>query len=267
MEEIGDKPDGARRTYSKLAGEALLALSFLTRLPIRSPGQPESSAGDLARAAWAFPLVGLFVGAMAAAVYIIASALGLAPLPSAVLAVCAQLLTIGALHEDGLADVADGFGGGESRDRKLEIMRDSRIGTYGVAALVLALTARIGAVGSLIDPLPAAAALIAAGAVSRGAIVGLMRWLAPARREGLGAGAGRPNGRVTAVAFGLSAASALALGGFWPMVFALAFSVLVVAALGVIAQRQIGGQTGDVLGAGQQLCEIAVLFTAVAGGW
>lgn len=267
MQEIGDKPNGARRILSTLAGQALLALSLLTRLPVGSMVRIPLGAGALARAAWAFPLVGLLIGLVAGAVYAIVAELGIPPWPSAVLAVCAQLLITGALHEDGLADVADGFGGGKSRDEKLEIMRDSRIGTYGVCALVLALAARVGVVANLSEPYLAAAALVAAGGVSRGAVVGLMRWRGAARREGLGAGAGRPSGRVVAAAFLISAASALALSDPLRILTALACVALVAAALGAVAQRQIGGHTGDVLGAGQQLCEIAVLFTAVAGGW
>ena len=109
-------------------------LAFLTRLPVRCALGGE---GSLARAAWAFPIVGALVGAFGALAFWGAALVGLHPFVAGVLAVAATLLVTGALHEDGLADTADGFGAGGSRERKLEIMRDSRIGTYGVVALVL----------------------------------------------------------------------------------------------------------------------------------
>jgi adenosylcobinamide-GDP ribazoletransferase len=169
----------------------------------------------------------------------------------------------GALHEDGLADVADGFGGGRTREAKLEIMRDSRIGTFGALALILALLARAGAIAALATPLAVASALVAAGAVSRAALPPVMTVLPLARADGLAAGAGRPHPTRAAAAVLVAALIALALLG-------QAAAAALVAGAGAafvvawLARRQIGGHTGDVLGAVQQLTEIGVLLGAVA---
>lgn len=116
---------------------------LLTRLPAGKSVSLDNST--VARAAWIFPVVGLLVGATGGGVFMLASHLGLGIASAALLAMGTQVLLTGALHEDGLADTADGFGGGRGRERKLEIMRDSRIGTYGVVALVLVLSLRFTA--------------------------------------------------------------------------------------------------------------------------
>ena len=115
----------------------------------------------------------------------------LPPLPAAALAVAATVAVTGALHEDGLADVADGFGGGATRERKLEIMRDSRIGTYGVCALILSFILRISALTNLGDPALVTAVLVAAHAAARAPIPAFMRLVPAARTDGLSADAGR----------------------------------------------------------------------------
>jgi adenosylcobinamide-GDP ribazoletransferase len=242
-----------------------LAAGFLTRLPVPPPRKLEPRA--LATAAWAFPVVGLGVGTAGGLVYVIASNLGLTAFLAALLAVAVQILITGALHEDGLADVADGFGGGGDRARKLEIMRDSRLGSYGALALFLATAARIGAIaalGTFGAPAVVFLALMAAGAASRTAAVALMVFLEPARPDGLGASAGRP-GREGFIAAGIfSAVAAFIALGLGGGIAALLVSAAAVWALAKIARRQIGGQTGDVLGAAQQISEIAFLIAAVA---
>ncbi|MEK9968269.1 MAG: adenosylcobinamide-GDP ribazoletransferase, partial [Ferrovibrio sp.] len=125
-----DSPD-PNTTRSSWLGSPRLALMLLTRLPLSGGKVTDTAGGAVARAAWAFPLVGLLVGAAGGGMFMLASYLGLGMGSSALLAMGSQVLLTGALHEDGLADTADGFGGGRSRERKLEIMRDSRIGTYG----------------------------------------------------------------------------------------------------------------------------------------
>src|SRR5260221_13885986 len=132
-----------------------VALGFLTRLPVRA-------RGSLGNAAWTFPLVGLVVGAVAALVFAVARALSLPHEIGSILAVAATIALTGALHEDGPADTADGFGGGVERWQRLAIMRDSRIGSYGVIALVLGLLLRVSALAALPGPGRVAAALIAA---------------------------------------------------------------------------------------------------------
>lgn len=239
-----------------------VALGFLTRLPA---GRPERwSAGALAASVAVFPLIGALVGAAGALALALASWLGLPPLLAAVLAVTAQILLTGGLHEDGLADLADGFGGGRTRADKLRIMRDPRLGGFGALALVLATLARIAALAALAAPALVCAALVAAGAVSRAGLPAIMTALPPARGEGLSATAGRPHPLRVAAAIGIATLLALvllapgmALGGL----VGAAGALLVV---GALALRQIGGHTGDVLGAAQQLAEIGFLLGALA---
>jgi adenosylcobinamide-GDP ribazoletransferase len=260
---------------SRWLADLRLALMLLTRLPLPAGKSISPDDGAVARAAWIFPVVGLLIGSAGGGVFMLASYLGLGMASAALLAMGTQVLLTGALHEDGLADTADGFGGGRSRERKLEIMRDSRIGTYGVVALVLILLLRFTALQdiasnllSISDELEEAAgqnsaiiiALIAAGALSRAAMAVVWYLLPPARSDGLAAGSG-------AVSFGSAVAAALiaaliafaVLPGFAFIVACGAAAVLAVA-VAALAQWQIRGHTGDVLGAAQQVAEVGVLL-------
>jgi len=237
-------------------------LAFCTRLPLPFGAGPVE--GNLAQAVWTFPLIGAGIGALGALVYWLGYAAGMSSFVAATLAVAATVLITGCLHEDGLADTADGFGGGATKERKLEIMRDSRSGAYGVAALVLSLLLRVGAIASLVDPGLAAAALIAAHAGARAAMPLFMATVPNARQVGLSAEAGTPpQGSVLgAVLLGL-----LALWVCLGFGTALVATLLVVAGLWLMARlslKQIGGQTGDVLGAVEQVSEILILLTASA---
>jgi len=238
-----------------------VAAAFLTRLPIRLSDSSGMSA--LAGAARCFPLVGLGVGLLCGIFYALAIALDLPPLLAAIIAVAATVAATGALHEDGLADTVDGFGGGANRDRKLQIMRDSRIGTYGVIALVLALGARVVALASFEDNADAVAALILCQAASRALIVAAMQREPLARGDGLAASAGRPSQAAMLWALGLGGLIAVALAGL-DGVAALVAGAAVAGAIAWLARRQIGGVTGDVLGAVQQGGEIAMLLSLVA---
>ena len=242
-------------------GDFTQATAVLTRIPI-GVGAPE--AGAVAAASWSFPLVGAGVGGIAAIVFFAAETLGLAALPAALLAVIAAVAVTGALHEDGLADTVDGFGGGRDRASKLAIMRDSRQGTYGIVAIAASLGLRAAAVASTPDPISAALALIAAHAASRAMLPIGMRALAPARDDGLGATAGRPSLAGAMIAAAIGAAIALAALGPARGLVALALAGAAVALTAVLAQRQIGGYTGDVLGAFQQIGEIVMLLVAAA---
>ena len=128
---------------------------------------------------WAFPVVGAVVGAIGGAVFWVCARLGMPPGVAAVWTLASMLLVTGALHEDGLADFADGLGGGRTRERKLEIMRDSRIGTFGGLALMLSLAARGTALATLAQPVRVVVALIVAAALGRGAIGVLLLTSAP----------------------------------------------------------------------------------------
>ena len=238
----------------------LTALGFLTRLPVgqRHGGMP------LAEAAGCFPLAGAAVGAIGALAFWLAGSLGLPPTIAAVVAVGATLLATGALHEDGLADVADGFGGGFGRERKLEIMRDSRLGSYGALALMASFGLRTLALTSLASLDLVAAALVAGHAAARAPLPAVMAWSRPARAEGLGAAAGRPSEKQVWLGLGLGAGIALLALGPGVALPALLIAWAAAAFLTAVARRQIGGYTGDVLGAVEQVAETAFLLTLVS---
>lgn len=239
------------------------AARLLTRLPLDSA--PAAFAGASgSHPARCYPLVGAAVGLLAGLAYLLALWVALPPFAAALAALAAGLLATGALHEDGLADLADGFGGGRDRLQKLSIMRDSRIGSYGVLALVLVLAARGGSLAAIAAPGPVIAALVAAHALSRGGIAVLSSVMPPARSDGLAVAAGRPGGVDALAAAVLGALAALFLLDLRVAVTAVLAVAVVQAVLGLQARRQIGGITGDVLGAAQQLGEAAVLLVAAA---
>src|SRR5690606_14098132 len=234
--------------------EVRAALMLLTWLPV---GRFDGPPPDIAAAAWAWPVAGAAVGFCMAVVLAAGMWLGLPPLPAAVLAVGAGTLASGAMHEDGLADLADGFGGGATAERKLEIMRDSRIGSYGVVALVLSLGFRIAAIAALANAAGADWALIAIAAARRAPLAAALSLLPPARADGLGrmAAAG-PVMPLPSILVGLLFLVPLGVGAAAATGLAVGAAAL---AVGLLARRQIVGQTGDVLGAMQQAGEI--------GGW
>jgi adenosylcobinamide-GDP ribazoletransferase len=241
--------------------EFAIATGLLTRLPV---GIAAPADGAIAAAGWAFPLVGAGIGAICALAFLVAQTLGCGNALSALLAVAAGIALTGALHEDGLADTADGFGGGSDRGDKLAIMRDSRQGSFGVVALVFSIGLRAAALGAIAEPIHVGLALVAAHAASRGVLPVLMHVMAPARADGLGATAGRPSRTVAILAAALGAAIALALLGPRTGALALGLSCGAVILAAILAQRQIGGYTGDILGFFQQIGEIVMLLAAAA---
>jgi adenosylcobinamide-GDP ribazoletransferase len=238
--------------------EARLALLLLTRLPAGRLAEP---APTLAAARWAYPLVGLVVGALAAAAQAGALAVGLGPVAAAVLALAVAALVTGALHLDGLADFADGIGGGRDRAHALLIMRDSRIGSYGVIALFFALGLAVAGLADM-EPGMAPAALLLAATGSRLAMLVVLDRLPPAREDGLGRSASG-----TAPGAWIAGAVAVGLLAAWigpasiPALLAMALAALAVSRL---ALRRIGGQTGDVLGATQVTAEVACILALSA---
>jgi adenosylcobinamide-GDP ribazoletransferase len=244
----------------QLARDLHVALSFCTRLPV--PHAVPATGADVARASWALPVAGAIVGAIGALVYWLATTAALPAFPAAAVAVAATVLATGALHEDGLADVADGFGGGATRERKLEIMRDSRLGTYGACALVLSFLLRISTIADLAQPALVASALLAAHIGARAVMPAVMWFVPPAKPDGLSAAAGLPPVASVVIAAVLGA---IALGlGLGPGAGAIAVLVVLVAAAVVarLSIAQIGGQTGDVLGAVELVSEILILLVA-----
>jgi adenosylcobinamide-GDP ribazoletransferase len=239
---------------------ARTAVGFLTRLPV---GGAALDAPDLSRAAAWFPAVGLVVGGVMAGTRALAD-LVLAPLPATVVAVLAAVLVTGALHEDGLADTADALGAHVSRQRKLEILRDPRVGAYGALALIFAILLTV----ALLAPLDA-------GRFARAAVVGhvLGRW--STLPQSLLLPTSRPHGSGALVrvgAVGLAAgscvavAAALVAGGLVPGAVALAAAGAATATGGWAAVRAFGGVSGDTFGAVNKLVELST-YAALAALW
>jgi adenosylcobinamide-GDP ribazoletransferase len=228
------------------------------------------SLAHFSRAVRVLPLVGAVLGAFAALAMGMALGLGLHPLLAAPLALGCLILLSGALHEDGLADCADGFFGGATRERKLEIMRDSRIGTFGAVALALSLYVRAASLALIAGESLglAAAVLIGAAALSRTVALIPLAVLPPARENGASLAAGKPDPAALATAACLAVVFALApvLAGTGQVRALTAIAVATGAAYAIVplARKLIGGQTGDVAGAAQQLSEIAFYLAFAA---
>jgi adenosylcobinamide-GDP ribazoletransferase len=248
--------------FARLAMDLKICMLFCTRLPF--PHATPISGSDVSRAAWALPLAGAIVGAAGALAYWLALRCKLPAAVAATLALATTLLLTGCLHEDGLADTADGFGGGKNPAHKLEIMRDSRIGTYGASALILSLLLRWSALAAIAHPLAVAWALLAAHASARAALPMFMRLVPPARADGLSAGAGQPPSD-SAVAAALIGVAVLGLS-FGPAAAVVGVLLLIAsdAVMGWLSIRQIGGQTGDVVGAVEQFNEALILLVGAA---
>jgi len=275
----------ARRQGRTWMQDLQTGVSVLTRLPWPGRaafpdiddsddfGDPDeavsSSASDrtafrpLGRAVRVFPIIGALIGLAGGITYAIAFGLGLPGLVAALIAVAVTALLTGALHEDGLADMADGFGGGRTRENKLALMRDSRIGAYGVLALLLVVAIKVGAVADMKTTGAAIAGLIAAGAASRAVMPALMRWVPPARKDGLSAMAGKPQRDPVWTGIAIAVVISVVLLS-WTGVVALLVCGIGALVVAWLAKRQIGGQTGDVLGAAQQVTELLFLLGLAA---
>jgi len=239
--------------------DLVAAIRFLTRVPI---GAGDLREDDLAGSVAWFPVVGALIGAIVAASY--AVLLWVVPdLVAATLAMTVGVLITGAIHEDGLADTADAFGAGVSREETLRIMKDPNHGSYGVIALLLSLILRLLALGT-IDAVSALLILPAIHALSRAGAVTLIGALPAATGDGLGAAHSHPRSTRSAVIGSFAAVGiALALLGWWALAFAVVAgaSALVV---GMLASRRISGFTGDVLGAAEQVTEIGLFVLGAA---
>jgi len=242
----------------------LAAVQFLTRIPVPNlPYDPDS----LSRAVKFFPVVGLGIGSAAALLHQL-----LTPhfprLVTALLVIAFLVSLTGCLHEDGLADTADGFGGGSSREQILVILKDSRIGSYGGAALTLSLLVRVLLLASLpLTQVPQY--LIAAHVLCRWTTLPLSYYLAPARTQQAQAGVGQ-GARIAR----LTTRGTLLVGSIFTLAIciwalrthaaaAIGITIVVTLLSGLYFQRRIGGVTGDCFGASNQLAEIAVYLTGV----
>ena len=244
------------------------ALRFLTRLPVpRFAWEPEDGPPDLDRLGPAFPLAGAMVGVIGVIVHLTALTL-LPPFLAATLAVGALVLATGALHEDGFADTADGLGGMD-RARRLAIMRDSRLGTFGAVALLLATLLRIGALEGLaaLSWAGAGGALVAASALARLAALGLIGALPSARPDGLAGRAGRPAvatlWKAGIATLAICAVSIMLTMGWMGFLAGLLIAALAWIGIVRLASAKFGGQTGDVAGAAALAVEIAFLLGAL----
>lgn len=251
------------------AVEVARCLRFYSRLPVPAlPWEEDPHAlPDFDRMTPVVPLAALLLGLPSALCLSLALLLDLGPWLSAALAVSFMTLVTGAFHEDGLADTADGFGGGATRERRLAIMKDSLIGSFGASALIAAFALRIGALATLADriDLLAAAIVLVAAAVSRTAGLAVIAYLPPARLDGASYAVGRPSVRRFWLAAGwaglltvlIGAASSLPPLG---IVLMLALPALCAWVISRLSARLIEGQTGDVAGAIQQFSEIAAMI-------
>lgn len=245
-----------------IAADLLMCLRFYSRLPT---GRSAFEAPDLDRMAYALPFASIIIGLGPAVLLVFLGALGLPGMVAAVLAVAASVLATGAMAEDAIADAADGLAGGQSVERRLEIMKDSRHGTYGVAALCLYLVFRVVALGTVAasSPLAAAGLWLAATVLGRSGALWLSYALPNARRNGVSAAAGRVSLRAFGIGIGFAVLLAIIVAAPFVTVLAIVPAVLFAAAIvwgwTATSKRLVGGQTGDLIGGLQALIDIGVL--------
>jgi adenosylcobinamide-GDP ribazoletransferase len=256
-------PDFADR-LRRMPDDTVTSLAFFSRLPVRST----ASSFALHQSAGGWPISGLVVALGPAVLFVIARAADIPAVVAAILALALYAALTGGMHEDGLTDTFDGLGGGRTREDKLAIMRDSRLGSYGALALLFIFALKVSALAIIgVRPLHGAIALLAAAVISR--TLALWHWneTMPARRDGMAWAAGRPDWM--ALSIGLAVAAIVAV--IVLVVFGIAGLMgLVMAAAGVglfsgLVNRQIGGHTGDTIGAAQQIGEAALLAGLSAG--
>jgi adenosylcobinamide-GDP ribazoletransferase len=259
-------PTTAPRGFRPLA-ELVHALKFLTRLPI--PFARTLDPPPLVETMRMFSVAGAVIGSGIAGVLLAGNSLSLPPQLAALMAVIFGLLLTGALHEDGLADTVDGLGGGKTRERRLEIMRDSRIGTYGTLALICAVGVRTTCYAALLVQPPFAVLFvcIACNGFSRALMVDLLWATRPARLDGLAVYAGQPSRSIAMFTISIGLGLTFLAGYFTRFenaVLALGLGLAATACIRALAIRLIGGQTGDICGAAQVSCEIMMLMAFVA---
>lgn len=252
--------NGQRRRGFNFGDDLLMALRFYSRLPT---GSSPHERPDLNRIAPVLPLASFVIGLVPAVVLLLLEWMGVPTFFAAAMAVAVMVVISGAMAEDAIADAADGLFGGDSIDRRLEIMKDSRHGTYGVAAMALLLIFRVTAAGSVIAPLEAAALLLTAPLIARSGALWLTMALPAARSGGAAAGAGKVTPRNFVIGAAITVIVSFASAGFAVGIAGLlaAYGICAIVTLGwvVMCRRLIGGQTGDLIGALQALLEIAAL--------
>lgn len=255
-------------TRPNYAISILSTVQFLSRLPLPASWVSHEKP-DFENNGWTFPIAGALICAPAIVVMVVANFLGLSAEVIASLAIVTQLAVTGALHEDGVADIADGFGGGISAERKLEIMKDSSVGAFGVVALISVFLLRFAALSSLLSISIglALAGFVAAQMASRAGQIWFWQSLPAAREDGLSSKFGTPSPQscTYALIIGVAAFALPILVGasFWSILVALGLLWLLIKGFQSLCLSQIGGQTGDALGAVQIIAEIAILIGLV----
>ena len=245
--------------FSRCLEDILLALTFFTRIPIRFIVKYDRT---LMQACWCFPLIGASIGLVGGTFLYLLLVIQIPVAISAVITICFIVILTGALHEDGLADTADGLGGGEDKKSKIEKMRDSRIGSYGVLAILLLTLIKLNALISLATEKPyeiSFLSIICAHSLSRFSIIVIPYFSIPASNEGLARYAGKPATRGIIGSFLITSILILMLLPFDQAILSAVLAILVAGAVGLLASFQIKGYTGDILGAAQQVSEVTVL--------
>lgn len=237
------------------------ALGLLSRLPVKVNTKTATARG--AKAAWAYPIAGLVIGTIAACIAWLGSTIGLSAAIVAGLTLATSAFITGAMHEDGLADSIDGLWGGWEPARRLEIMKDSRTGVYGVLALIFGTGLRWAALTALLSTDFYFAAIIATAVFSRAAMVCVMAGLPNARAGGLSKSVGRPAPQTAWIGVAAAMTICIVLIGLNTATIVIVALILTSICAG-IAKQKIGGQTGDILGATQQVNEIGLLIALTA---
>ena len=243
-----------------LAGFAV-TLALLSRLPLLP--QPDARHAEAPKMVWCYPLVGVLLGLIAVLVGQLALASGTGPAITAGAVLLTMALLTGAMHEDGLADTADGLWGGQTVARRLEIMKDSQIGSYGTMALILMTGLRWSALSALALAPSSLWPYLAAAALSRAALPAIMATTPHARSSGLSHAVGRSDPRAALLAVIIGAAVTFAFAGVWAFLI-LPLAAVLAWGMRALALSRLGGQTGDILGATQQVIEVAVLCLLIA---
>lgn len=251
--------------WRETMAETVRSLAFLSRLPM-----PDrffvGHDGRLSETVRAFPLAGILIALPSALTVLLLGETDRSPL-TALLAILLLILITGALHEDGLCDTADGLGGGRDKERALEIMKDSRIGTYGAVALVLSVALRATALATIIDsatPFVAACVLIASAASSRAALVWHWATLPSARATGVAVAMGSPSPEAACWCYGVGTAVVALLIFLIPwtsLAAAIVATGLIVLGFTRFVRHKLEGHTGDTLGGAQQLAEAGFLVS------
>lgn len=246
--------------------EIQLAFSLLTRFPV--PHLKLRTRASLTSAFWAYPIAGAAVGCFGAQIFWLAYAVSLGDMPAIILALCAMTFATGAFHEDGLADFWDAIGGGQSREQKLSIMRDSRLGTYGAVALILFFALNVVLLLEILINFNAEMVvnvLICISILARVSLTLPLISLFPARTDGMAVVAATPSWVSIVFGFALFVSVSIFLLGFWLTCVIFVGAVVGAIPVAMIAYRYLHGYTGDVLGATAMTAQTTALIAFLMG--